>query len=57
MTKKRRYKMWGEFPARNTPQYFFAANREDLLKSLSDITKEKIRKGKIKLKYDGMVDI
>lgn len=52
----RRYKVWGESPARKTPQYFFAKNKADLLKSFSELTREKIRNGKIKIKYDGIVD-
>lgn len=57
MSKQRRYKVWGEFPARKTPQYFFAKNKEDLLKSFSELTKEKIKKGTIKIKYDGLVNM
>lgn len=56
MRGRRRYKVWGEFPARKTPQYFFAKNKADLLKSFSEQTKEKIRRGKIKIKYDGIVN-
>ena len=55
-TKTRRYKVWGESPARKTPQYFFAKNKASLLKSFSEVTREKIRKGNIKIKYDGVVD-
>jgi hypothetical protein len=31
MSKQRRYKVWGEFPARKTPQYFFAKSKEDYI--------------------------
>ena len=55
--KRRRYKIWGEFPAHKTPQYLFAKSKEDLLKSFSKFTREKIRKGTIKVKYDGLVDM
>lgn len=54
--KTRKYKVWGESPARKTPQYFFAKNKASLLKSFSEVTIEKIRNGKIKIKYDGIVD-
>ena len=52
----RRYKVWGESPARKKPQYFFAKKKADLLKTFSDLTREKIRNGKIKIKYDGIAD-
>ena len=54
--KKRRYKVWGESPASKNPQYFFAKNKASLVKSFSEVTREKIRNGKIKIKYDGIVD-
>ena len=54
--KKRRYKVWGEFPARKEPQYFYAENKASLLKSFSEVTREKIRKGKINVKYDGVTN-
>ena len=54
--KMRRYKVWGESPARKTTQYFFAKNKADLLKSFSELTREKIRNRKINIKYDGIVD-
>jgi len=57
MNKKvRRYKIWGDSPARKEPQYFFAKNKASLLKSFSELTREKIRKGKINVKYNGVVD-
>lgn len=54
--RKRRYKIWGEFPARKEPQYLFAKSKEKLVKSFSSYARSKIRKGLIKVKYDGMVD-
>ena len=51
--RKRRYRVWGEFPATERPVYYIAKNKADLLRSFSVTAQRKVRAGTIKVVYDG----
>ena len=55
LKRMRRYKVWGEYPARKEFQYFFARSRKELISKFTPLARKKIREGKIKVKYDGVV--